>query len=192
MRASYFLLALLLGIPLARSQTPLVPRGSVWKYFSFGEANENWFRTTFDDSDWPSGPGQLGYGEGDEQTVVEETPARAPTTIYYRRPFVITNLSQIEIFTLRLVADDGAVVYLNERELLRRNMPAGPVSFGTEALSNLETNENTFHQFGFGSVNLTPGTNLLSVEIHQHSAGRTDSSFDVELIANLPLLPPNI
>ena len=40
---------------------------------------------------------------------------------------------------VRLVRDDGAVVYLNGREIMRSNMPAGTVDQTTKALASAGT-----------------------------------------------------
>jgi hypothetical protein len=53
------------------AQTTLISTGSVWKYFDSGASpGANWHRREFDDSAWPSGHGQLGWGEGDETTPI--------------------------------------------------------------------------------------------------------------------------
>lgn len=187
------LLILLVGTCSSVGQFTLLPRGSLWKFYSAGDPGLSWAQTHYNDSSWSSGPAQLGYGEGDELTVIHQgDPEDAPTTVYFRRPIFVTNRFEIYALTLRIVSDDGAVVYMNGKEILRRNMPAGSVNFSTEALSNIETNENTFAQFAIGDTRLVNGTNIISVEVHQHPANRTDCSFDLELIANMPLRPPVI
>src|SRR2546421_10870297 len=115
-------------------ESVLVPRGSVWKYYSSGAADGNWNAHGFDDSGWPSGIAQLGYGEGDEQTILFDDSADAPPTVYFRRSFVVTNLTQISSVTLRVLAKAGGIFYLNGFEIGRRNMPSGPVGFSTSAL----------------------------------------------------------
>ena len=49
----------------------LVPKGSVWKYCSTNYyPGTNWMMRSFNDTAWPSGLGQLGYGDGDEATII--------------------------------------------------------------------------------------------------------------------------
>ncbi|HET7897138.1 MAG TPA: hypothetical protein VFL47_05700, partial [Flavisolibacter sp.] len=53
------------------SQTTLIPFGSVWKYLDNGsDQGTAWRSETFADAGWPQGNGLLGYGHGDETTVV--------------------------------------------------------------------------------------------------------------------------
>jgi len=172
------------------SQQTLIAHGSVWQYYVSGQPAADWAQPGFDSRAWPSGRTQFGYGEADEQTRLFDDWGDAPPTIYFRRTFVATNLSTVFSVTLRLLADDGAVLYLNGTEVVRRNMPAGVVGFLTAAVANLETNENSFAQFGLSPFRLRAGTNILAVELHQHPLGQQDASFDLELLANIPIERP--
>src|SRR5262245_7917215 len=49
----------------------LVGRGSVWKYLDDGsDQGTTWREPGFVDSEWQAGPAQLGFGDGDEATVL--------------------------------------------------------------------------------------------------------------------------
>src|SRR5467141_1189505 len=72
----------------------LVPAGSVWKYLDNGsDQGTAWVAPSFDDSAWASGPAQLGYGDGDEATVVGfgPDPNNKYITTYFRRAFTVAN-----------------------------------------------------------------------------------------------------
>jgi hypothetical protein len=92
-----------------------------------------------------------------------------------------------------LLRDDGAVVYLNEVEVFRSNMPTnGPITFATLASSNVGGGDETTNYFST-LVNpglLRVGTNLLAVEIHQSGPTSSDISFELELLGLRPPLPP--
>src|SRR5687767_6723672 len=93
------LIFLMLWAPVARSQITLISICVVWKYSAQGtDLGADWRLRTFDDSSWVSGLAQLGWGEGDERTVLlDGIPAdEAPLTTYYRKRFIATNY----IFTL--------------------------------------------------------------------------------------------
>src|SRR5258705_1589825 len=103
----------------------LVPTGAIWRYLDDGSnQGTNWITSSFNDTSWSSGPAELGYGDGDEATRVEDnaTPGYnlADTdryiTTYFRHRFVITNAQDIISLHVQLLRDDGAVVYLNGRE----------------------------------------------------------------------------
>src|ERR1051325_588055 len=74
LRAFYFLIPSLLVIwttSLSATTTTFVPFKSTWKYLDNGtDQGSAWQSLLFDDSSWKSGPAELGYGDGDEGTVV--------------------------------------------------------------------------------------------------------------------------
>src|SRR5512138_3187511 len=70
----------------AAAQVTLVPAGSEWRYLDNGvNLGPNWRSLNFDDSSWKSGRGQLGYGDGDEMTVISygSDPTNKYPTYYF-------------------------------------------------------------------------------------------------------------
>jgi hypothetical protein len=190
--SSWAVLASILLSPLLLHADLLVPRGAVWKYDDSGtDLASAWRAAGFDDSSWDSGPAQLGYGDGDEATVISFGPSSSNKipTYYFRRSFAVLDPGAVGDLTLRLVRDDGAIVYLNGVEVLRANMPAGPVTFNTFAVAAIGgADENTFLESSIAPGLLVPGANLLAVEIHQVNATSSDLGFDLELEGTPP--PP--
>ena len=166
----------------------LVPAGAVWRYLDTGtNLGTAWRSNTFNDAGWSNGPAQLGYGDGDEATVVNYGPSSTAKyiTTYFRRTFVVTNLAPINPLVLRVLADDGPIVYLNGVEVYRTNLPAGLVTNTTLALVALSTpEEDTFFRTNLSPSLLVLGTNLLAVEVHQQSPASGDLSFDLELLGS--------
>lgn len=174
-------------INLTTNSAKLVSAGAVWKYLDTGvDQGTNWRTLGFDDSTWASGPAQLGYGDGDEATVLGYGPSetnRFPTT-YFRRAFALTDAASFTNAVIRLLRDDGAVVYLNEVEIFRSNMPTGAITFATFAGSTVSgAAESNFLSNAMDSTLLRNGTNLLAVEVHQINTTSSDISFDLELQA---------
>jgi len=165
----------------------LIPTGDTWNYLDTGtEAPSDWNTAGFDDGDWKSGDAQLGYGDSDENTVVDfgPDPSNKFTTTYFRREFNVDNTDDISKLSLRLLRDDGAVVYINGQEVVRSNMPSGVIDFATRAASTVGgAAESTFFSFDISPLFLQQGTNVLSVEIHQTNATSSDISFDASLEA---------
>ena len=69
------LLAVLASLlPTAAAQpalVPLVKPGARWKYLDDGtNPGSSWRQPAYNDATWASGRAQLGYGDGDERTVV--------------------------------------------------------------------------------------------------------------------------
>src|SRR5215218_7714607 len=134
--AALFFICFVWAAPALAVETTLVPAGATWKYLDNGSNQGTaWSANAFDDAAWAAGPAQLGYGDGDEATVVGFGPdsANKYITTYFRRSFNVNDAGAFAALTLRLLRDDGAVVYLNGAEVWRSNMPAGAVSYTTPA-----------------------------------------------------------
>lgn len=175
----------------------LVSTGASWKFLDDGSSpSAAWRAPGFDDSGWSQGPAQLGYGDGDEATIVTCGPS-APTcttgnfiTSYFRKSFPVVDLASIPQLQLSLLRDDGAVVYLNGVEVARSNLPAGAIGAATLASTAVGgAAEASFFGFTVPAELLVAGANLLAVEIHQSAANSSDISFDASLrvIAETPL-----
>src|SRR5207249_11194861 len=100
-------------------------------------------------------------------------------TTYFRKTFDVADASKVKSLALRLLRDDGAVVYLNGQEVVRDNMNSGTVNFDTPASAAIE--DTSFHDFSIDRSLLKTGTNSIAVEIHQASQTSSDISFDLEL-----------
>ena len=177
------------AVPAARAaDTILVPTGATWKYLDNGtDQGTAWRATSFNDSTWPSGLAQLGYGDGDEATTLGFGPDANNKfiTTYFRRAFNVTNASLFNGVTLRLMRDDGAVVYLNGVEVWRTNMPAGSVGHLTPASVAIGgADESVFVQTTINPSLLLNGTNVLAIELHQSGGTSSDISFDLQLIGS--------
>ena len=162
----------------------LIEKQSLWKYNDSGEnLGTEWKNTSFSDAGWDEGYAKLGYGDDDENTVLSYGNDRnnKHITSYFRKTFVIDDASVQDLW-LDLLFDDGAVVYLNNNEVLRVNMPDGSIDFETRA-SGAISSESSFKQFQLSSNLLKDGENLIAVEIHQISGTSSDIGFDLELRA---------
>ncbi|MFQ5856151.1 MAG: metallophosphoesterase family protein [Anaerolineae bacterium] len=167
------------------TSTVLVPTGSTWRYLDDGsDQGAAWRQTDYDDSGWAAGPAQLGYGDGDEATVVSYggDSGNKHVTTYFRHSFDVEDASIFESLTLRVLRDDGAVVYLNGTDVFRTNMPDGAISYSTLAASTVYgSDESAFFTTSVDPGILNDGPNVLAVEIHQAAVTSSDTSFDLEL-----------
>jgi len=170
-------------------EVDLLPRGSLWRYFDNGTDLSNvWFKPEFDDSGWLSGPAQLGYGEGDEATVVNygSDSENKYITTYFRTSFVITNLNEYIGFFLSVLRDDGVIIYINGQKVESSNMPES-ADYTTTANAYVDgDDEDTFFESILNREHLIAGTNIIAAEIHQITPKSSDISFDLELIGIKP------
>jgi hypothetical protein len=189
------ILGLLLVQTNARSiDQTLIPAGASWR---FNDAGTNlgtaWRAPAYADQSWASGLAQLGYGDGDEATVLSYggNSAAKHITYYFRHSFTVSSPASFAAMTARLVRDDGAVVYLNGVEVARSNMPAGTVTFTTPASSAVSGSaESQWFDIPVDPSLLVAGVNVVAVEVHQSSASSSDLSFNFELIATAAQVPP--
>src|SRR5688572_13876911 len=154
---------------------------ATWKFLDDGsDPGTLWRFAVFNDNGWRIGPGQFGYGEGDEASSLNWS-APAYVAHYFRHKFTVSRPADFTNLLFRVLRDDGVVVYLNGHEVFRMNMPDGPVDGSTPAASVVMiVDENTYFPTNIGAARLVPGTNIVAVELHQ-TAGSTDGSFDLSL-----------
>ena len=156
-----------------------IQQGNIWRYFkgtSFPGAN--WNTREFDDSAWLAGPAGMGYGDGDDQTVLNDMPGNY-MTLYMRRDFTIVDASAVTGLDFQVDYDDGFVAFINGTEVARRGVIVGQ-------------NENTMatdHEAGLpegidlsGFVDLLEsGSNVFAVEVHNGTSNSSDLSMIPEL-----------
>jgi hypothetical protein len=172
----------------------LISTGAVWKYLDNGsDQGSAWATLAFNDSGWSNGPAQLGYGDGDERTLVSYGPNSGAKyiTTYFRRSFNVTDATAFSALNLRLLRDDGALVYLNGSEIYRNNMPGGATDYLTAALGSVP-DESTFYDSPVNPGYLVPGINVVAVEMHQANGTSSDLSFDFELKGIQSFIAPYI
>lgn len=184
MKKIVFILALLLTVPFVTAQV-IIPQGSSWKYLDDGSnQGTSWREVTYNDDSWASGNAQLGYGDGDENTVISYGPSSSNKYIcyYFRKTFTVTDPNAATGIIISLLRDDGAVVYINGTEVARSNMPSGNITYTTLAASTTAGSaEDTFYEYNVSSSILNTGNNLIAVEVHQRSPSSSDVSFDLGL-----------
>ena len=151
---------------------------------------------------WSSGPAVLGAGTigppnipvattwSGNESATSANP-NTVTTYLMRREIAVTQqvLNSNPAFTVNLLSDDGAVIFINGTEVLRHRVAAGPVATTTPAsVVGVEAWENNV-PFNAGVTNTTirdllvAGNNTIAVELHQLNTSSTDSAFDLSLTA---------
>jgi hypothetical protein len=195
MKNFYFILLLLLNISVF-SQINIINAGATWKYLDNGsDLGVSYASNNFNDLNWASGTAELGYGDGDESTVVSygQSSSSKHITTYFRKNFTVNNLAQITQLNLELIRDDGVVVYINGTEVLRNNMPQGQINYLTPASSAIAwPNEDDWQIFTLSPLVLLNGNNTIAVEIHQDSPSSSDISFNLKLVGSTQTLISNI
>lgn len=174
----------------------LVPwSASDWKYLGTGSNQGTaWRASAFSDITWPTGKAELGYGDGDEATVIPIVDiasgisgVQKPATYYFRRKFTASDISKITSLSLTVEYDDAYAVYLNGTRVAG-NLPSNPAyNFYTGAAIEDLTETTTIPQ----SLLLT-GSNTIAVEVHQAANSSSDLSMNLSLTATRSSTPTTL
>src|SRR5207247_10659815 len=82
------------GMVLSVPPINIVPTGSFWTYLDDGSNQGTaWRAPSFDDSSWAGGEAQLGYGYGDERTLIGfgPDPNNKDVTTYLQHEFTFAD-----------------------------------------------------------------------------------------------------
>lgn len=177
--------------PLATTAYP-INSGDEWSYLDNGVdiSASDWKSFAFNDTAWNYGPAPLGYSNPVNTTLSFGPDANDKyITYYFRKRINVSNLASLpDSIILNLKRDDGAIVYINGVELIRSNLPLGPVdynTFSTEIVSGAD--EDAFYSTTVSKNVLKQGNNIFAVELHQRDGTSSDLGFDFEII-ELPTL----
>jgi hypothetical protein len=178
---------------VALDQLKPVERGRVWRWSAADRVRSaDWRERDFDDGKWSERKLDLGWVEPspmeDMAGARDHTPAghhKPSPTYLFRRTFEVEDPRFYRDLALLLKRSDGAIVYLNGKEVHRFNLPQGEISPQTPALRRLRPIERD----AYFPVRLDPGllrrgTNLIAVEIHRAPGNAGPLTFDAELNAN--------
>ncbi len=209
--------------------TLLISNGSEWSYYNtnisitpegatvfppppkFG----TWTEAFYDVSDWTPLFAEIGGGdtaEYPEKSVVDIGPTGNRYLAHYmRKSFFVPGDAAYDNLQIRLLRDDGAIVFLNGIPVWTNNMvtAALDVNYPTPppwvfAYNNVGTNSDDGVNFQvlniIGAANIFDNNllirgqdNIVAVEVHQQNPTSSDFSFDLMLWGeSAPPLPPVI
>ncbi len=133
-----------------------------------------WYEPIYDITNWPQGNAPLGYNSSENVTVTSEAK-----TVYFRATFTLQQA--VGALGILVKCHDGAVVYLNGKEIARLNMPTeGQIGYDTPATGANKINQVIIlNREALRSLNI--GENVLAVEVHAALSAPADLSFDARV-----------
>lgn len=179
------ILSIFLLVQSAYSQTinhweTAIFASDTWHY----RVNENptptgWTLHSFDDSQWPQGPGGFGYGDNDDATVVPNC-----ISVSIRTTFLVSDVDEIAMAVLSVDYDDAFIAWINGVEVARSAGLQGvtvnwdtPSSENREAMMYTGGNPTDFLvKKDVLSSALRSGLNVLAIEVHNTGIGSSDLS----------------
>ena len=148
----------------------------------------DWFQPSYaPDASWLAGTTSIGYGDGDDSTVLTDMQ-NGYTTLYFRKTFHVPDPSSLGSATLRIYIDDGYIAYLNGVEIGRHNAgnPGQVFSHTGRATGTVDNGDWTEIVIPDPAGTLLPGANLLAVMGLNANTTSSDFSFDAEFLAGDP------
>ncbi len=183
--------------------TVVIDLGAGWKYSkgtqeptpnADGAPTTGWTQVAFDDSAWLDGATGIGYGDGDDTTVLSDMRNNY-LSVYLRRHFTVDNPADFENLILEVAYDDGFVAYLNGTEVARSETMDGqgePPAYDQDSDGGHEVSEGAelFNLTRFANL-LQPGDNVLAIQAHNTSLSSSDLSMLPRLISR-KILPGSV
>ncbi|MFA9388637.1 MAG: CotH kinase family protein [Prolixibacteraceae bacterium] len=157
----------------------IITEGDTWKYIvPSSEPVPAWKNISFIDSGWEQGPSGFGYGDDDDQTVLNKA-----NSVFIRKIFVVNKTSDVVEGLLHMDYDDAFVAYLNGTEIARANISSN----GAPAYNAIADNSNhearmysgglpdAFEIENIQSLIIT-GNNVLAIQVHNAGSNSSDLS----------------
>ena len=170
--------------------TVLLNTGPGWKYVkgtaepapdATGAPTTAWTEINFDDSTWLNGATGIGYGDGDDATVLSDMRNNF-LSVYLRREFMVTDPTALKNFLLAVNYDDGFVAYLNGTEVARtRTMreTGTPPPYNRPATGNHEAGSVEVFSLASYMHLLKPAPQVNVLAIQAHNVDLTSSDFSI-------------
>lgn len=168
--------------PVGPSATYLSP-GATWSYRKgTSEASspiDVWRGLSFvEDGSWLTGTTPIGYGDGDDATILNDMQGNY-STVYLRKTFTVPADEIPSRVLVRVYCDDGAIVWINGQEVGRVFVNSGDQAFNGTGLNHEAAWEDIL--VNNASNVLVGGTNVIAVHALNATLGSSDFSIDAEI-----------
>jgi hypothetical protein len=157
-----------------------------WNYkIGVADIPLNWIEEDFDASLWSTAPGGFGYGDGDDNTIIDDV-----ISVFMIREFEVLDREAILRVLLHADYDDGFVAYVNGVEVARKNLgligQRVPYDETTPQYSEAAQVEGLLPI----GISISPhvlkiGSNKLAIQVHNHTATSSDLSSNFYLSVGL-------
>lgn len=166
------------------SQVTIIKDQDYWHFYDNGYLDDDWVKLE-NFSDWKKGKSPLGYGDKKNNTILDfgNNKEKKHITKYFKKKIFLDK--EYVAYEIKIKRDDGAVVYINGKEILKDNMPNVTINSTTLAVNTIKKEaERIFNQHFFVGNILKKGENIISVSIHQAYEYSSDCIFSLELIGH--------
>lgn len=196
LRSALSLVVVVVGLAYGASAQVLVPNTSAWRFLhptdgvdpakEVKDFHTTFYTLEFDDSKWKTGKdkpgphGGFGYGEeGFEGVDLGLPELENRKTAYLRLKFKTDK--DYEKLVLKCQRDDGIIVYLDGKEVLRDNITRGLLGLGQSKAAYSLMAQDTIAAEDETKVNSYPlpvklpaGEHILAISLHNRGEGSSD------------------
>ena len=151
--------------------------GDEWKYVVPNANIPQWNTQAFDDSAWLSGPSGFGYGDNDDNTIIQNNSL----SVFIRKAFTVTSVADVQEILLHIDYDDAFVAYLNGNEIARGNITSAGAPDYDHPADNYDHEARMFQGgqpelfvVDDPAAVLQDGSNVLAIQIHNFNAESSD------------------
>ncbi|MCX5638564.1 MAG: lamin tail domain-containing protein, partial [Planctomycetota bacterium] len=171
----------------------LVPEGARWRYFKGTKepspTQGAWRLEDFvEDPNWLDGDAPIGYDSSLPMGTKLSDIKGKYSTIYLRKTFEVSDVSEIDSIKLGVLFDDGFNLWINGNRVKYDNVPAENLPYNTvlETYPGYPSREdNTYKEYTISNPSdfLENGTNVIAVHVvNVNLSGSSDCFIDVRLI----------
>ena len=184
---------LLIGIQQLVAQSapsPIIKKNALWHYYDDGSLEANsWYLNPVNES-WKIGKAPLGYNVDSLATQLSygDDSQNKRMVYYFKKTFFVNQPEKYIAYLLNIRRDDGVIVYINDEEVGRQNMPVqfnesvSGENIKQAVLAVTKYEESLFYPMFINSGMIKKGRNTISVALYQRSPSSSDVVFDLELL----------
>ena len=187
-----------IGVSQAQTQITLMQWTNQWRYLVTNALPVGWSASNYPAANgWPLGSAVLAFPADEAMPAgVPQPPANTVlmtnfnsmivTSFYFRTSITLASPPNQLLITGSAVIDDGAVIYVNGREVQRIRMPAAPAAINHNTLASAGGDVGArIDTFAIASSNFVQGANVIAAEVHQDAHTSSDVVFGMQLAAQL-------
>jgi len=158
----------------------LIPKNAKWSYMADGHPSATWTKPGFNVSKWKTGKAGFGYGDDDDQTVLNIKGKQ--NCIYIRKEFRLKDLTDAKKLLLAIRYDDGFILHINGREALRKGVKEGRGAQAKGVTSHEAGKKYQFFDLRPFATLFKKGKNVIAIEGHNSKINSSDLTLDPAIV----------
>jgi len=158
----------------------LIPKNAEWSYMADGHPESTWTKPHFDTSKWKTGKAGFGYGDKDDQTVLDIKGKQR--CVYIRKEFTLKNQADAKKMFLMIRYDDAFILHINGREALRKGIKSGRGAKAQGVSMHEAGKEYQLFDLSPFAVLFKKGKNVIAIEGHNCRVNSSDFTLDPALV----------